>query len=353
MKLAAILVLCFLGLGSVLDAQAGQVEEYGLYSAVQEHINEYPADPEGLHKAATLLGELVAINPQGVLTFVAMGRLTYKNGYISGDNFHPEALKKARAFFSEAMRSDPTFFDIYYYSVYLSLYEKNIEEAKRMAGLAAKLAPGSPRVDLAYAEIAKREGDFQEVERRAKVILQGTDERKLIHNAHVLLAWIYTKQKRDDLAEQEHLALTQMVPPSPWDKSSYSQFLTAHGRYEEGIEQGKQALALMDFGMGHHILSYAYYKKAADLLWKEKRPEEAKTYFTEALLHEPMNPDAHYGLGVVYLRFAHDEGNSEELNKAEQEFIKTIMLKPDHPQARDALNRLRQHRQPFNKKAYG
>jgi len=203
-----------------------------------------------------------------------------------------------------------------------------------LAGLAAKLAPGSPRVDLAYAEIAKREGDFQEVERRAKVILQGTDERKLVHNAHVLLARIYTKQKRDDLAEQEHLALTKMVPPSPWDKSSYSQFLTARGRYDEGIEEGKQALALMDFGMGHHILSYAYYKKAADLLWKENRPEEAKTYFAEALLHEPTNPDAHYGLGVVYLRFANAQDNIE-------------------PQARDSLNRLRQHRQTPNKRAFG
>jgi hypothetical protein len=78
-----------------------------------------------------------------------------------------------------------------------------------------------------------------------------------------------------------------------------------------------------------------------------------KTYFTEALLHEPTSPDAHYGLGVVHLRFANDQGNSEELNKAEQEFIKTIMLKPDHPQARDALNRLRQHRQTIDKKAYG
>jgi hypothetical protein len=97
--------------------------------------------------------------------------------------------------------------------------------------------PGFSRVDLAYAEIAKREGDFQEVERRAKVILQGTDERKLVHNAHVLLARMYTRQKRDDLAEQEHLALTHMVPPSPWDKGSYSQFLTAHGRYDEGIKR--------------------------------------------------------------------------------------------------------------------
>jgi tetratricopeptide (TPR) repeat protein len=264
MKLATLLVLCFLSLGPVLDSQAGQGEEDRLYRAVQEHINEYPADPEGLNKAAELLRELIVINPQGTLTFVAMGRLTYKSGYINGDNFQPEALKKARTFLSEARRLDPTFFDTYYYSVYLSLYEKNIEEAKRMAGLAAKLAPGSQRVDLAYAEIAQREGDFQEVERRAKVILQGTEERKLVHNAHVLLAWIYTKQKRYDLAEQEHLTLTQMIPPSPWDKSSYSQFLTTRGRSDEGIEAGKQALALMDFPMGHHILSHAYYKKAAD-----------------------------------------------------------------------------------------
>jgi tetratricopeptide (TPR) repeat protein len=144
-----------------------------------------------------------------------------------------------------------------------------------------------------------------------------------------------------------------MIPPSPLDKSSYSQFLTTRGRYDEGIEAGKQAVALMDFPMGHHILSYAYYKKAADLLWKEKRPEEAKPYFTEALLHDPANADAHYGLGVVYLRFADGQPNSEEFNKAEVEFIQTIMLKPDHPQARDLLNRLRQHRQTPEKKAYG
>src|SRR5687767_14188534 len=100
MKLATLLVLCVLSLGPVLDSQAAQGEEDRLYRAVQEHINEYPADPEGLNKAAELLRELIVINPQGTLTFVAMGRLTYKSGYINGDNFQPEALKKARAFLS-------------------------------------------------------------------------------------------------------------------------------------------------------------------------------------------------------------------------------------------------------------
>jgi hypothetical protein len=80
----------------------------------------------------------------------------------------------------------------------------------------------------------------------------------------------------------------------------------------------------MDFGMGHHILNYAYYKKAADLLWKEKRWEEVKTYFTEALLHEPTSPDAHYGLGVVHLCFANDQGNSEELNKENKSLLRPL-----------------------------
>jgi hypothetical protein len=85
----------------------------------------------------------------------------------------------------------------------------------------------------------------------------------------------------------------------------------------------------------------------------KKSDQKRRPYFTEALLHDPANADAHYGLGVVYLRFADGQPNSEEFNKAEVEFIQTIMLKPDHPQARDLLNRLRQHRQMPEKKAYG
>lgn len=60
---------------------------------------------------------------------------------------------------------------------------------------------------------------------------------------------------------------------------------------------------------------------------------EAERLLLEALKKDPLDPDLHYHLGIVY-----DILNEKE--KAEKHFRRTLELVPDHPQARAHLEKL-------------
>jgi len=305
-------------------------------------MDGYPEDPEGLSTAEKLIQQLLNSNPQSALGHVALGRLTYKKGYINNRNYEKESLQQAHVHFSRALTISPRSFDAHYYGAYPFIYENNYQRAKEMAETARQINPEAPQVDLLLANIAIREKDYKEVERRAQRVLSATSDKKLLEAAHSLLASVYKSRQRYDLAEKSYSSILELTPNSPWANINYSSFLISQGRYDKAIDYGKKALALMDFGMGHHVLGRAYYKKGAELLWQRKQPGESTNYFALAVQQNPADADAYYGLGLSRYHTGHSTKNISELEKAEQALMTAVRLKPDHKQAQEALSRLRQ-----------
>jgi len=210
-----------------------------------------------------------------------------------------------------------------------------------MAARGAELAPGSPRVDLLYARIAEAEDDWDEVLRRANRVLADAKDPNLVRMGNDYLIDVYRHRKQYDLAERVYYTLLNLDPKAPWPWVNFASFLYSRGRYDEAIKSGEAALAIMDFGMAHRVLGKAYYKKAANLQWQEKRYEEAKKSFRLALIHAPDNANAYYGLGMACYRTGHRDKNVADLKEAESSLEQALNLDPDHKQAREQLDNLR------------
>lgn len=338
-------VLLFTLLFSLLSlagcTQHEKIDEQALYDEAQAAIDSYPGDQSGLDKAEKLLKKIYKANHQSALAQTGLGRLAYKDGYINYKNFSPESLREAHSCFSKAISIDPHLFDAYYYGAYPYMYENNFVQAKAMASKCQEIDPNSPKVDILYAEIAKSESDSSEVERRAKRVIGSTSDKKLRIDAYSLLTWVYQVRNQNDLADTAYQKIIEQDPASPWAKINYSSFLTSRGRYDDAISYGKQALDIMDFGMGHNVLGQALYRKGVDLYWKEERPEEAKIYFEDSTRHDSENADAYYGLGMSLYAIGWRNKNVDEVKKAETALNKAIELNPDHQGAKVALERLK------------
>jgi tetratricopeptide (TPR) repeat protein len=320
--------------------QHEKINEQALYDKAQAAIDSYPGNQSGLDKAEKLLKKIYKANRQSALAQTALGRLAYKEGYINYKNFSQKSLTEAHSRFAKALSINPHFFDAYYYGTYPYIYENNFVKAKEMASKCQEIDPNSPKVDILFAEIAKSESDSDEVERRAKRVIDSTSDKKLLIDAYSLLAWVYQVRNQNALADDAYQKNIEQDPASPWAKKNYSKFLTSLGRYDDAINYGKQALEIMDFGMGHYVLGQALYRKGVDLYWKDKRPEEAKIYFEDSIRQDPENADAYYGIGMSLYNIGWRNKNVGDVKKAATALNKAIELNPDHQGAKIALERL-------------
>jgi tetratricopeptide (TPR) repeat protein len=123
---------------------------------------------------------------------------------------------------------------------------------------------------------------------------------------------------------------------------NYSNFLCFKHKYDQAITYGKKALALMDFGMGHHVLANAYCKKGENLYWNKNLPTDSKECFLTAIRHEPTNAAAYYGLGMSYYSLGYPDKDISLLKQSEAALAQSLELDPNLYLAQDALDKVRQ-----------
>jgi tetratricopeptide (TPR) repeat protein len=68
---------------------------------------------------------------------------------------------------------------------------------------------------------------------------------------------------------------------------------------------------------------------------KSNNPNAAITYFKKGLEAMPMDADLWYNLGYAYF-------SANQFEEAKKAFINSLRIKPDHPQARNMLEQLKQ-----------
>ena len=332
-----ILFVCFSTL-----LHAGENENKAIYDKAQKIIDDYTGDTSLLKRAYKLLDKIAIANPNSKYVLVGYGRIAYKSGYINYGNYDKSSLEKSKVYFEKAISIDSKFFDAYFYGTYPYLFSKDYEKAKQMIGRANALSPNSARIDVLFGEIAKNEKDYNAVIKHAKSAIEKRPNSKILVDSYSLLSSAYKIQKRYDLADSSYQEIINIKPESPWARVNYSSFLREYRKdYDRAIEQGKIALELMDFGMGHKVLGDAYYAKAAQLHWEKKRYKESIKYFLHAIEHNPSKSNALYGLGISYYRIGHKNKDKSQIIQAEKYLDKAIQVNPDHKQAIEQLAEVR------------
>jgi len=333
--LSAVLV-CALSI--CLAATAQGVDEQGNYLKAQKVLDTWRGDPSLLMEAEKILSGMIQSNPDSALAYTGFGRLLYKKGYISNDNYKQEFLDKAHEYFDKALSLDPKLFDAYHYGAYSYLFSHDLKKAKEMAEKARELEPDSAKACLLSADIALRDKQDEEAVNWAKSALLKTKDKKISVDALYLLTRAYRRQKKLGPAEEAYLKIIELDPDSPWAMSNYSSFLSCYkADYDKAIEYGEKALKLMDFGMGRTVLGKAYYGKASEFLWRDNQVDEAMKYFLLSLKHYPANAEALYGPGVCLFKKGHDNKDVAQLLEAEKALIEAVRLDPGHKEAREKL----------------
>ncbi len=219
-----------------------------------------------------------------------------------------------------------------------------------MLNQAQKVSPGSAKVDVLLGEISEKEKNYNAVEKYAKLALEKSSDNKILADAYSLLSSAHIEQKKYALAENSYLKIIEIEPNSAWARTNYSGFLRRYIKnYDKAIEQGKIALNLMDFGMGHKVLGDAYYAKAAQLHWEKKEYDTSKKYFLLAIDHNSSNANSFYGLGMSYYRVGHKNKDKYQIIQAKEAFEKAIKINPKHEQAIEQLDNVKNLLRVLNK----
>ena len=311
-----------------------------LYTEAQHLMDGYSGNTGNLLQALALVQKLGERYPDSAMTYVAAGRLAYKMGYINRSNYQPRSLEIAIQAFDRAIALDPDCSDVYYYGAYPYIFRRDLKSARSMAERFRDLEPDTGRAALLFANIAKKEKSYDEAVQHAQRALAPSSTPKTVEEAHGILSNVYRLQKKYELARQSYLKLIQMDPGSPWKLINYSEFLIRTSEYDEAIKYGEKSLALMDFGMGHHVLAKAYYKKGVQLYWEERQHVAAGKYFRLATQHDSRHTNAFYGLGMSLYSQGHQNRNLAKLKEARTALETALSLQADHKQAGEQLQRL-------------
>jgi Tfp pilus assembly protein PilF len=344
LALVALLVPAFIGQQQAGDGDA----TCGLESV---RLERQPASAAAYHQAArtlhdnfngqgaqlctarALIREALKLDPNYAPSFVEAAWIEARLGYISGQNWQPEALARSRLLIEQALKLDPQLLDAWIEAGFGRIRQKDIEGARQCAAEAQKLHPGAPEVQMLLASVARREGNLKSAVALAKEALLALQTRNQKVTVYEILTDAYKQWEDFESADQVYRKIIDLDPRAPWSHINYAGFLVnTGGDYDRAIHHGETALREMDFPVAHFTLSQAYYGKAIRLIEREQF-EEAAPLLRQSLKHLPSNANAHYAMGLYY-------DFRGETGKAEKALRTALQHQPNHAAARDALQQI-------------
>jgi hypothetical protein len=246
-----------------------KVNEKALLDKAEKIIDNYSGDDHKLYEAKKYIEQVLEANPRNALAYVDTARLALLAGYISGDNYEPEALRLAHVGLNTALKIDPRLFEAYMLGGRLAFFEHDLPTAKKMIATAEKIKPNAPSIGVKYAEIANAENKPDEAIAQANRALSKGLSNNGKEGAYQELIEAYNAKKDYKQADHYHQAILA-IDPSPWAKINYASFLGCscgggdpeNRDYDKAIRYGESAVKEMNFPMAHTVLGELYFNRA-------------------------------------------------------------------------------------------
>jgi len=286
---------------------------------------------KGLAEAGALLEQALARNPRSAQAYVERARITYKRGYIRGDEYDPEALGRAREDLKRALALEPDLYDGHLRTGYVALFAKDYAAAQQAAERCELIRPGDAETQVLFMNIAEEQDRDEQVVLHARALIEGSPTRDQLRAAYANLDGVYQRRGEWDGAEEMQRSLINLEPESAWNKGNYANFLAHRKRYDDAITWARAAIAQMDYRAARMTLGKAYAGKARLALEAGKRDEHER-WLAQAFEADPRSAEGHYVRSLALRRDGDVDGARRELEAA-------LASDPEHVAAAKALGK--------------
>ncbi len=181
---------------------------------------------------------------------------------------------------------------------------------------AAKLQPKDPEPHLAAGLLLEKQGHPDQAETEYQ---QALDLDSQSADALTALVNVYMRGKRYPEAEKLLRQLALLSPNEPTVRLQLGRVLAASGKRDDAITELEAAAKVLpnDGGLKRDL---------ADLYFEAGKYDLAEAHYRPLLLVTPNDPELHLDLGRALLL-------QKKFQEAQEEFLATVKLKPDHGDA--------------------
>jgi tetratricopeptide (TPR) repeat protein len=289
-----------------------------------------------LDEAEVLLKKAEKANPDSPWTLLARARVATSRGMRTRDDTDAKALASAKALVDRAETLAPKLGAVHVRRAWVLLSSKEYASARAAAQRALDLDPDDVDAEIISARIANADHAPEEAERRLFRVVPKIRLRATLALAYGDLIDAAVALHEYRRADALYRAAIELVPESAWQKGNYAGFLVWRREYTRAAEVAKSAIAQLDYSAARWALANAYVGEGIVLLWDRNDPEAARRYFDAALVENPRNADAHYGLAAYHRVRAVRERSPTEATAAGKELRETLRIDPKHWAAQKA-----------------
>jgi Tfp pilus assembly protein PilF len=294
-----VLVICLFSAMSVAQAAApkqpdmAKLAESDLsrFKHAVSSLDGYRGDSTLLEAARVELQDILARNPRYAPAHREMARYFIMRGHINSSSFEPGSLEAAEYAINKALEINPEYAEAYVLFGHLYRLMDRHREAVAAVEKAEKLGTNDPWLHNNWADLLIDEGKYEQAAQRyRKVINSKTPNKKAMGAALEGVIRYYIDIGDLNQADSFHRKKIEYEPDAAWGYGNYGQFLLCKkDDYENSIRRSRQALRIMDYGMGRYWLAAALYRKWAQSV-VSGGPDSGKRYFNEAFA---LYPDPH------------------------------------------------------------
>jgi tetratricopeptide (TPR) repeat protein len=302
----------------------------GTVEQAKDLLDSWHGEHELLDKAKEILVQILAKDPQNYRALKEMARYCIMDGYLHSKNvanggniytigqFAPGTLQRAEAILKKALAINPSYAEGYVLLGHIYSQQSRFNQAREALVKAETLGTNDPWLHLNWAYVLNATGDTQgAADRYTRVLKSGTDNKKALSSAYGFLLEFHKKRREHDKVIELYQVLFKLDPTNAWSRGNYANYLrTELGRFDEAIAYAREALSIMNYGAGRHILALCLYGKWADVIINQKRPEsEAQKYYDEAFRLDPeldlvMAYEGSYAKGKALVQLLKSKGVS-------------------------------------------
>lgn len=288
---AALGLLCALASAMAAEPSTLQSPQAIRVNRAVELLDAYRGDTSMLEAARADLDGVLRADARYAPAHREMARYYIMRGHIRASRFQPGALEAADAAINKAIALNPSYADAFVLRGHLYRLMNRHQDAVAALEKAQQLGTADPWLQNNWADLLIDEEKYDEAALRyRRVIDSNTRNKKAMTAAFEGLIRYYIKTANLDRADEMYRKQIAFEPDAAWSYGNYAQFLLCQrDNYEGSIARSREALQIMNYGVGRYWLASALYRKWAQSV-SAGRVGEGTPSFAEAQALHP-NPN--------------------------------------------------------------